>query len=86
VTTGKAGVKDLFKVTIQATPAQENNWRVVTTGAWSPGQPPELEDHVPAEVLATLFAVTPSPTDKSSRNQVQHGDMAYAVVFRRVKR
>ncbi len=77
----------MFKVTIQATAVQENNWHVVATGTWSPGQQPELGDEtLPVDVVATLFAVTPAATDRSSRNEVRHGDTAYAVVFRRVKR
>jgi hypothetical protein len=75
----------VFKVTIQATAVQENNWHVVATGSWSPGQKPELDEKtLPVEVVATLFAVAPAGTDKSGRNEVRHGDTAYAVVFRRV--
>jgi len=77
----------MFKVTIQATPVQENNWRVVATGTWTPGQRPELEDQLlPGEVIATLFDVTPSATDVSGRNQVQYGDTFFAMVFRRIKK
>jgi hypothetical protein len=77
----------VFKVTIQATAVQENNWHVVSTGTWTPGQKPELgEETLPAEVVATLFAVIPAPTDKSGRNEIRLGDTAYAVVFRRFKK
>jgi hypothetical protein len=36
----------MYKVTIQATPAGESNWSVVTTGRWTPGKPPQLEDEI----------------------------------------
>ncbi len=39
-----------------------------------------------AEVVAELFNVTPSTSDSSGRNQIQHGDTLYAVVFRRLSR
>jgi hypothetical protein len=75
----------MYKVTIQATPAGESNWRVVTTGRWTPGQPPQLEAEIlPANVFETLFNITPSATDKSGRNQMQDGDTLYGVVFRRL--
>jgi hypothetical protein len=77
----------MYKVTIQTTPVKLSDWRVVATGTWIPGQPPQLADQsLPAEVLEELFNVTPSPTDKSGRNQVQSGDDLYAVVFRRLSR
>jgi hypothetical protein len=77
----------MYKVTIQTTPIKVSDWRVVSTGTWIPGQPPQLADQVlPAEVLEELFNVTPSPTEKSGRNQVQSGDDLYAVVFRRLSK
>jgi hypothetical protein len=77
----------MFKVTVQSTPVKESNWRVVATGTWTPGQRPELEDQLlPGEVVATLFDVTPSATDKSGRNEVRCGETAYAVVFRRISK
>jgi hypothetical protein len=77
----------MYKVTIQARPIKEGDWRVVASGTWTPGEQPQLADQVlPAEVMETLFNVTPSPTDKSGRNQVECGDMLYAVVFRRLSR
>jgi hypothetical protein len=76
-----------YKVTIQATPVGESNWKVVTTGTWIPGQPPELAGEVlPANVVEALFNSTPSATDKSGRNQVQDGDTLYGVVFRKLSR
>ena len=76
----------MYKVTIQATPVAESNWRVVATGNWTPGKQPELvaDQVLPAEVVASLFDVTVSATDKSGRNQVQDGATLYAVVFRRL--
>ena len=63
------------------------DWRVVATGTWTPGQQPQLEDQLlPAEVVATLFDLAPSATDKAGRNEVRHGDTAYAMVFRRMKK
>jgi hypothetical protein len=77
----------MYKVTIQASPAKGIDWKVVAAGTWNPGEQPQLaEQTVPAEVLADLFNVTPSQTDKSSRNQVQCGETLYAVVFRRLLR
>jgi hypothetical protein len=77
----------MYKVTIQATPAGESNWSVVTTGRWTPGQPPQLaEEILPATVVEALFNITPSATDQSGRNQVQDGDTFYAVVFRKLSR
>ena len=74
----------MYKVTIQATPAEESNWSVVTTGTWTPGQAPQLADEIlPANVIEALFNITPSAADKSGRNQMQDGDAFYAVVFRR---
>jgi hypothetical protein len=78
-------IDSMYKVTIQATPVAESNWRVVASGTWTPGQQPQLaEQPLPAEVVETLFNVIPSATVKSGRNQVQHGDTFYAVVFRRL--
>jgi hypothetical protein len=77
----------MYKVTIQATPAGESNWSVVTTGRWTPGQPPQLaEEILPATVVEALFNITPSATDQSGRNQVQDGDTFYAVVFRKLSK
>jgi hypothetical protein len=77
----------LYKVTIQATPAGENNWSVVTTGTWIPGRPPQLTDQMlSAKIVDALFNVTPSAMDKSGRNQVQDDDTFYAVVFRRLSK
>jgi hypothetical protein len=60
---------------------------VVTTGTWNPGEPPQLaEETLPANVVEALFNITPSAADKSGRNQMQDGDTAYAVVFRRLLR
>ena len=77
----------MYKVTIQMTPVQKIDWRVVASGRWTPGQQPEL-DHadLSAEVLERLFNVTPSAADQSGRNQVQSGDTLFAVVFRRLSR
>jgi hypothetical protein len=77
----------MYKVTIQARPVKEGDWKVVATGTWTPGQQPQLADEIlPAEVIGALFNVTPSPTDKSGRNEIQCGDTLYAVVFRRLSR
>jgi len=77
----------MYKVTIQATPVAESNWRVVATGTWIPGQQPELDEQIlPAEVVEALFNVSPSATDESGRNQVQSGETFYAVVFRRLSK
>jgi hypothetical protein len=77
----------MYKVTIQETPVAERNWRVVATGTWTPGQQPQLAEHIlPAEVIEALLDVIPSATDESDRNQVQFGDTLYAVVFRRLSR
>jgi hypothetical protein len=77
----------MYKVTIQATPARESNWSVVTTGRWTPGQQPQLEDEIlPANVVEALFNITPLATDQSGRNQVQDGDTFYALVFRRLSK
>ena len=74
----------MYKVTIQSTPAGESNWRVVTTGTWTPGQPPHLADEVlSSSVVELLFNISPAAIEKSGRNQVQEGDTFYAVVFRR---
>jgi hypothetical protein len=77
----------MYKVTVQATPVAESNWRVVASGTWTPGQQPQLaEQTLPAEVVEALFNVSPSATVKSGRNQVQFGDTHYAVVFRRLSK
>jgi hypothetical protein len=77
----------MYKVTIQATPINESNWKVVAAGTWKPGEQPQLEEHIlSAEVLEELFDVTPSESDPSGRNQIQCGDTLYAVVFRRLSR
>lgn len=75
----------MYKVTIQATPVRESDWKVVSAGTWNPGQRPQLEKALPAEVLEGLFNITPSETDPSGRNQIQSGDTLYAVVFRRLR-
>jgi hypothetical protein len=73
----------MYKVTIQARPVKEGDWKVVASGIWTPGEQPQLGDEIlPAEVLETLFNVIPSATDKSGRNEVQCGDMLYAVVLK----
>jgi len=77
----------MYKVTIQATPVNASDWKVVATGTWTPGLRPQLADEIlPAEVVEALFNVTPSARDKSGRNQMQCGDTLYAVVFRRLLR
>ena len=76
----------MFKVTIQATPINESNWAVVTAGTWTPGQQPQLDKTLAAEVVAELFKVTPSELDPSGRNEIRCGDALYAVVFRRLSR
>jgi hypothetical protein len=77
----------MYKVTIQETAVKLSDWKVVAAGTWTPGQRPQLDDQiVPIEVLDELFNVTPSATDRSGRNQIQRGDMLYAVVFRRLSR
>jgi hypothetical protein len=76
----------MYKVTIQATPINESNWEVVAAGRWTPGQQPQLDKTLAAEVLEELFNVTPSELDPSGRNQIQCGDTVYAVVFRRLSR
>ena len=73
----------MYKVTVQATSVQENSWRVVASGRWTPGIPPQLDHVLPAGVVEALFNVVPLETDKSGRNQMQDGDTLYAVVFRR---
>jgi hypothetical protein len=77
----------MYKVTIQATPVAESNWRVVATGTWTPGKQPELvaDQVLPAEIVTSLFDVTPSTRD-TGRNQVQDGATVYAVVFRRLSK
>jgi hypothetical protein len=76
----------MYKVTIQATPAGESKWRVVTTGRWTPGQPPQLSNEIlPANVVEALFNITPSAMDQSGRNQLQAATRA-SVVFRKLSR
>lgn len=76
---------ELYKVTIQSTPAGKSDWRVVTTGTWTPGQLPELEAQtLPAKVVEALLNIVPSPMDESGRNEMQDGDTLYSVVFRRL--
>jgi hypothetical protein len=76
----------MYKVTVQATPVAESNWRVVASGTWTPGQQPQLAETLPADVVETLFNVSPSATVKSGRNQIQFGETLYAVVFRRLSK
>ncbi len=77
----------MYRVTIQATPISKIEWKVVASGTWIPGQRPQLGDEIlPTEVLDELFKVTPPAKDKSSRNQIQHGETLYAVVFRTLSR
>lgn len=74
----------MYNVTIQETPAAESDWSAVTTGRWTPGQPPRLADEIlPANVIEALFDIQPPATDQSGRNHVQDGDTFYAVVFRK---
>jgi hypothetical protein len=72
----------VYKVTIQATPVGTDQWKVVGTGTWTPGQQPQLEQTLSAEVIEALFNVI--PLENSGRNQVQLGDNLYAMVFRRI--
>jgi hypothetical protein len=74
----------VYKVTIQATPVTADTWKVVASGTWTLGQQPQLEQTLSAEVVEVLFNV--SPSENSGRNQVQLGDMLYAVVFRRISK
>jgi hypothetical protein len=77
----------MYKVTIQKTPVNMSAWKVVASGTWTPGQPPELDNHIlSADILEQLFNITPPETDKSGRNQAQCGATLYAVVFRRLSR
>jgi hypothetical protein len=77
----------MYKVTIQATPTQKIDWKVVASGRWTPGEPPQLaETTLSAEVLKDLFNVTPVAADHSGRHQIQSGDTLYAVVFRKLAR
>jgi hypothetical protein len=77
----------MYKVTIQEASVKLGDWKVVAAGTWTPGQRPQLEDQIVAtEVLDELFNVTPSATDRSGRNEIQCGDMLYAVVFRNLSR
>jgi hypothetical protein len=76
----------MYKITIQSTPINESNWKVVGSGRWTPGQQPELDKTLADDVLRELFNVTPSGVAQSSRNQIQCGNMFYAVVFRRLSR
>ena len=74
----------VYKVTIQAAPVGADQWKVVASGTWTPGQQPQLEQILSAEVVEALFNV--SPSENSGRNQVQLGDMLYAMVFRRISK
>jgi hypothetical protein len=77
----------LYKVTVQATAVSEVNWKVVSTGTWTPGQAPLFEEAALCEeVIDMLFNVPISAIDPSSRNQVRFGDIFYAAVFRRVSK
>ena len=77
----------MYKVTIQEASVKLSDWKVVAAGTWTPGQRPQLDDQiVPTDVLDELFNVIPSVTDRSGRNQIQRGDMLYAMVFRRLSR
>jgi hypothetical protein len=72
----------MYKVTIQVTPAGESNWRVVTTGTWTPGKPPQLAGEIlPANVVEALFDITPSANTKSGRTQARDGETLYTLVF-----
>jgi hypothetical protein len=78
----------MYKVTIQALRDPTSNWKVVATGTWTPGKPPELVaegvgDLHPDMVIA-LFDF--SPSNESGRRQVQDGDRQYAMVYRRPSR
>ena len=78
---------ELYKVTIQSTPVGESNWRVVTTGTWTPGTAPQLEAQtLPAQVIEALLNIVPSPMDESGRNEMQDGNTLYSVVYRRLSR
>ena len=74
----------VYKVTIQATPVATDTWKVVASGTWTPGQQPQLEQILSAEVVEALFNV--SPSENSGRKQVQLADMLYAMVFRRISK
>jgi hypothetical protein len=63
----------VYKVTIQATAVGTDQWKVVASGTWTPGQPPQLEQTLSAEVIEALFDV--SPSENSGRNQVELGAM-----------
>jgi hypothetical protein len=74
----------VYKVTIQATPVGTDLWKVVASGTWTPGQQPQLEQTLSAEVVEALFNV--SPSEKSGRNQVELGNTSYGMVFRRISK
>jgi hypothetical protein len=74
----------VYKVTIQATPVGTDQWKVVGSGTWTPGQQPQLEQTLSAEVIEALFNVIPS--ESSGRNQVQLNDNLYAMVFRKLSK
>ena len=76
----------MYKITVQSTPINESNWQVVGSGLWTPGQQPQLDKTLSADVLRELFHVTPPAMAQSSRNQIRCGDTLYAVVFRRLSR
>jgi hypothetical protein len=74
----------MYKVTIQTTPVSQIAWKVETAGTWTPGQQPELEEHIiSGEVLEQLFNVAPPLADNAGRNEITIGETSYAVVFRR---
>ena len=65
-------IDSVYKVTLQETPVSESNWRVVASGTWTPGQHPQLQEHMlPAEVVKALFNVIPSATEKSATTASQ---------------
>ena len=74
----------VYKVTIQATPVGADQWKVVGSGIWTPGQQPKLEQTLSAEVVEALFSV--SPSESSGRNQVELGNTSYGMVFRRISK
>ena len=56
----------------------------MASGTWTPGQQPQLEQILSAEVVEALFNV--SPSENSGRNQVELGNTSYAMVFRRISK
>lgn len=53
----------VYKVTIQATPVGADQWKVVASGTWTPGQQPQLEQILSAEVVEALFNVSEFPAN-----------------------